>query len=152
MEHVDPMSLKKTDGVRVFKDLVEKAYEPIEEFRIGKIMDDFLFRFYRRNDQDIAVFNQAFDSDMRRIVEAAGELNPRWTTHLWFTKSGLTYDQRTKLLTATLGRFDLDALELQATRIFPDSRSLSSGTGKKGGSPTNKHSTASKRQKRRWKR
>ena len=29
MEHVEPLALKKQNGVQIFKDLVEKAYEPI---------------------------------------------------------------------------------------------------------------------------
>ena len=30
------------DGIEQFIDLVNKAYEPIEDHRVGKVMDDFL--------------------------------------------------------------------------------------------------------------
>ena len=37
MEHVEPMSLRKHNGIQIFKDLLKKkAYEPIEEFRINE--------------------------------------------------------------------------------------------------------------------
>ena len=81
MEHVDAASFRRRDGIQVYKDMLEKAYEPIEEFRIGRIMDEFIYRFYRKNDQDIAVFNQAFETEIKRVTEAAGELNARWKTH-----------------------------------------------------------------------
>ena len=56
------------------------------------------------------VYNQAFEREALKVVEAAGELHLRRTTHSWITKSGLNHDQRTKLMVATLGKFELDPL------------------------------------------
>ena len=131
-----PRRLRKKDGIQLFKDLLEKAYEPIEEFRIGKIMDELIYLSYRKSDQDIAVYNQALETEIKRVIDAAGDLNARWKTHLWVTKAGLNYDQRTKLLTATFGTWDFDQLMLKATQIFPDAKSLSVGAGKNRGSTT----------------
>ena len=50
LENVDPESLKVPDGVERFKKYVIDVYEPIEGYRIGKIMDCFLNDFQRKKD------------------------------------------------------------------------------------------------------
>ena len=51
LEHVDPNNLLVENSVEEFKCLVEKAYEPIEDYRVGKIMEEFLDDCARRKDQ-----------------------------------------------------------------------------------------------------
>ena len=53
----------------------------------------------------MSVYNHAFEQEMLRVEEIAGELNARWKVHLWITKAGLTHHQKTQLLTATSGTF-----------------------------------------------
>ena len=118
---------KKKNGIEIFKKLLDQAYEPIEEFRVGKVMDDFIYRFYRKRDQDMSVYKHAWEKEILRVSEVVGELNARWKTHLWLSKSGLNHDQRTKLLVATLGKFDLEQMMSQSVRIFLDVKAISSG-------------------------
>ena len=47
-------------GVEKFMDLVNKAYESIEDYRVGKVMDDFLDQFQRKSGQEIADYNRAW--------------------------------------------------------------------------------------------
>jgi hypothetical protein len=53
MELVMPEELVRSDGVSYFLSLLRAKYEPLENKRIGKVMDDFLFKFDRRNDEEI---------------------------------------------------------------------------------------------------
>ena len=43
LEHVDPESLRYDDGIERFKKAVVDVYEPIEDYRVGKIMDEFIY-------------------------------------------------------------------------------------------------------------
>ena len=43
LDKVDTAILNVANGINVFKELIENAYEPIEDYRMGKVMDDFLF-------------------------------------------------------------------------------------------------------------
>ena len=52
----------------------------------------------------------------------------------------MNYDQKTKLLTATLGEWNLEKLMLRATQIFPDAKSLANGSSKNKG-PTARRAT-----------
>ena len=45
LEHVDPESLRYHDGIARFKVPVENAYEPVEDYRVGKVMDEILDDF-----------------------------------------------------------------------------------------------------------
>ena len=40
-------------SIEKFKEHIVEVYEPIEDYRIGKIMDNFLYDFQRKNDQEI---------------------------------------------------------------------------------------------------
>ena len=53
MENVDAETLRSEDGVEQIKQLIIDAYEPIEDYRVGKIMDEFLDDFWRKKDQEI---------------------------------------------------------------------------------------------------
>ena len=50
LENVDPMTLKVQESIERFKEHIVEVYEPIEDYRIGKIMDTFLDDFQRKND------------------------------------------------------------------------------------------------------
>ena len=45
MENVNADSLRVYDGVEKFKQLIVDAYDSIEDYRVGKIMDEFLDDF-----------------------------------------------------------------------------------------------------------
>ena len=57
LEHIDPESLRREDGIELFKKAIVDVYEPIEDYRVGKIMDDFLYGFERKKGQEILDYN-----------------------------------------------------------------------------------------------
>ena len=82
MELVKPKTLQREDGVEVFIDLVRSKYEPLEYHRVGKVMDDFMYRFERKSDESILDYNTRFDRQVYEAEKMAGELAPIWKAHL----------------------------------------------------------------------
>ena len=44
LEVISPADLKRPDGVEVFIDILKRYFEPLEHRRVGKIMDDFIYK------------------------------------------------------------------------------------------------------------
>lgn len=61
LENVEPDSLRHANGVEMLKRLVVDAYEPKEDFRVGKIMDEFLDGFERKRGQQILDYNLCWE-------------------------------------------------------------------------------------------
>ena len=57
-----------------FKECVVNAYEPIEDYRVGKIMDEFLDDFHRKPNDEIVDYNMAFDRELAKAEKVAGEI------------------------------------------------------------------------------
>ena len=68
------MSLKTTDGVAKFIDLIRKRYEPLENYRVGRIMDQFMYEFTRKPDEEILDYNTRFDRELAEVEKSAGTL------------------------------------------------------------------------------
>ena len=102
-----------------FKQLIIDAYEPIEDYRVGKIMDEFLDDFWRKKDQEIIDYNLAWERELSKAEKVAGELTPTWKAHLYFKKMKLSSAQRTHVLTGTMGQYTVEALSKAALVIFP---------------------------------
>ena len=69
MKHIKPDVLKKKDGIAIFKKKLDYMYEPIEEFRVGKVMDEFLYRFYRYKGTDKNVYNHELEQERKSAVK-----------------------------------------------------------------------------------
>ena len=119
LENVDPESLKFPDGVERFKKYVIDVYEPIEDYRIGKIMDYFLNGFRRKHGQEIIDYNLAWARELFKVEKVAGELHGKWKAHLYLRKMKLTPVQKTQILTVTLGVYTVEALAKLLSLRFP---------------------------------
>ena len=53
MEHVQVAELEHRGGVDDFKKRITDAYEPIEDYRVGKVMDEVFETFCRKPGQEI---------------------------------------------------------------------------------------------------
>ena len=62
MEHIRTKDFRRPDSVEYFKECITNAYEPVEDYRVGKIMDHFLEDFSRKKGQEIVDFNRAWDN------------------------------------------------------------------------------------------
>ena len=82
--NVDPVSLKCEDSIEKFKQRIVEVYEPIEDYRIGKIMDSFLDDFTRKHDQEIIDYSLSWAREVYKVEKVAGELKDKWKAHLFF--------------------------------------------------------------------
>ena len=119
LENVDPKDLLVEDSIEKFKNCIIEVYEPIEDYRIGKIMDAFLDDFHRPNGQEIVDYNLAWDREVMKVVKVAGELNEKWAAHLFLKKMRLQPQQKSQVLTGTLGKYTVDAIKKAALTTFP---------------------------------
>ena len=57
---IKPQDLKVEDGVQKFKDIIRAKFEPVETYRVGKVMDAFLYSFSRKPEEEIADYDDRF--------------------------------------------------------------------------------------------
>ena len=74
MEYLDPLKLKVANGVELFKKDMQRRSEPLENHRVGKIMDSFLFDFSRKGDEQIADYDDRFHKELREVARCLGHL------------------------------------------------------------------------------
>ena len=110
LEHIDPESLRCEDGVERLKQHIVNVYEPIEDYRVGKVMDDFLEDFGRKKGQEILDYNLAWDKEVAKAEKVAGELTEKWKAHLYLKKMKLPVMAKTQVLTGSLGKYRLNSL------------------------------------------
>ena len=122
LENVDPTALKVWNSIEKFKEHIVEVYEPIEDYRIGKIMDSFLDDFQRKNDQEIIDYNLAWQRELLKVEKVAGELKDKWKAHLYLKKMRLSTLQKSQILTGALGSYTVEALSKAALHTYPSMR------------------------------
>ena len=85
LSNIERKSLLVDDGVTRFKNFIEDAYEPVEDYRVGKVMDHFLDDFSRKSGQDIVDYNLSWENELRKAERCAGELTSTWKAHLYLS-------------------------------------------------------------------
>ena len=133
LENVDPDSLLAEDSVVRFKKLIEDAYEPVEDLRVGKIMDYFLEEFGRKRDQEISDYHQAWERELFKAEKVAGELAEKWKAHLYIKKMRLSATMRTQVLVGTLGQYTIAAFHKAAMSTFPNIKTAFGNAKSDGG-------------------
>lgn len=93
MSLVEPLSLKCRDGVDKLIALILQSYEPLENCRVGRIMDQFMYDFCRMPDEEIMDCNTRFDRELAEVEKVAGKLAPTWKAHLYLKKMRLREDK-----------------------------------------------------------
>ena len=124
LEHIEVVDLQVEDGVERFKQHVINAYEPIEDYRVGKLMDEFLDEFIRKRGQEIVEFNTAWHRELTTAEKVAGELTGKRNAHLYLKKLRLSQTQKSQVLTGALGQYTVEALQKAALTYFLFSHSL----------------------------
>ena len=120
LEDVVPETLRVPNSVELFKQKVDNAYEPVEDFRVGKVMDGFYHEFKRKRDEEISDFMRRWDIETKKAERHAGEITERWKAHLFIKKLNINAMMTSQLRTASLGEFTVDAMSKAALRTFPD--------------------------------
>ena len=75
MFNVEPDDLRTEDSIETFKKLIIDRFEPLGRYRIKNRMDNFVKNFKRNYGESIADFHIRWETEYRRVVEVAGEIN-----------------------------------------------------------------------------
>ena len=134
MELVEPADLDRADSVAYFISLIRAKYKPLEHRRVGKVMDDFLFRFERRNDEEVNDYSLRFEKELREVEKVAGALTPNWKAHLYLKKMRLRDQQESLILASFLGKYTVEDLRQAALSTFPSVGAMR-GSGRDGPPP-----------------
>ena len=119
LENIQPEQLAHEDSVTRFQQFITEAYEPIEDFRMGKIMDYFLDVFCRKRGQDVGDYNREWARELAKAEKEAGPLQPSWKAHLYLKKMKLDKQQVTQIMVAAQGVYTVEALSMAALKSFP---------------------------------
>ena len=120
LENIEPLTLRVPNGVEIFKKAIEDAYELIEDYRVGKIMDEFLDDFSRKRGEEIVDYHRRWEKEVRKAEKVAGEITGKWKAHLYMKKMRITTLMVSQLLTSTHGEYSVDALSRAALKTYPN--------------------------------
>ena len=126
LEHVSPDEIRDTDGIARYKEFNENASEPVEDYRVGKVTDEFLDDFSRKKDQEIVDYNNDWIKEFTRAERVAGEITGKWKAHLYLKKMRINTLQKSQVLTCALGQFTVEALQKSAMITSPSIKDLQS--------------------------
>ncbi len=124
---MEAATLLYEDSVERFKKCVIDVYEPIEDYRVGKIMDNFLDDFYRKKDQEIVDYNLAWSRELLKAEKVAGDLAVKWKAHVYLKKMRLAPIPKSQVLTGILGDYTVEALQKAALTTFPSIKDAFTG-------------------------
>ena len=76
LEMIEPEEVTGPWSMETYLQLIKDRFEPMEHRRVGKVMDDFMYKFYRHHDEEISDYNFRFEKEVFRAEQVAGALAP----------------------------------------------------------------------------
>ena len=119
--------------METYLQLLKDRFEPMEHRRVGKVMDDFMYKFYRHHDEEISDYNFRFEKEVFRAEQVAGALAPTWKAHLFLSKMRLPESKVPLVLTGALGEYSVPAIRNAAMMTFPSASHIRGGEHRTGG-------------------
>ena len=92
-------------------------------------MDDFLFHFARKKDEEIADFMRRWEMEITKAERTSGKLEERWKTHLFLGKLRVSHQMISQMLTIAQNKYEIAPLAEAAIRCFPNIRAHVKGGG-----------------------
>ena len=81
-ETLDTAELRSWGGVALLMKHLKSRFEPIEVLRVGRIVDDFLYEFERKNGEEMQEYDMRFTNLLKRFEAVAGPVNPVIKAHV----------------------------------------------------------------------
>ena len=107
-ETLDVASLSVPDGVALLMAHLRKKFEPIEVLRIGRIVDDFLYEFERRNGEEMQEYDMRFTNLLARFEGVAGKVNPVIKAHVFLKRARLPAQVESQVVSAALNKYEYE--------------------------------------------
>ena len=129
--------LETPDGVENLLDHLRTHFEPIEVFRRGKIVDDFVYDFERQPGEEIKDSDTKFNILLTRFEAVAGQVNPLIQSHVFLRKANLSTEKRSQIVSAAMSRHECEPLTDAMLTAIPRAGAL------RGGVPLNRKTATS---------
>ena len=97
-------------GVENLLDHLRTHFEPIEVFRRGRIVNDFVYDFERQSGEEIMDYDTRFNILWRRFEAVAGQVNPLIEVHVFLRKANLSAEKQSQIVSAAIGRYEHEPL------------------------------------------
>ena len=77
---------------------LRRNFEPIEVFRRGRILDDFVYDFERKPGEELRDYDTRFNILLRRFEAVAGQVNPLIKAHVFLRKANLSAEKQSQIV------------------------------------------------------
>ena len=114
--------LETPNGVENLIDHLRTHLEPIEVFRRGRIVDDFVYGFERQPGEDIRDYDTRFNMLLRRFK--AGQVNPLIKAHVFLRKANLSAEKQSQIVSTAMSRYECEPLRDAMLTAIPQARAL----------------------------
>ena len=102
-------------------------FEPIEVFRRGRIVDDFVYDWDRQPDEEIRDYHTTFNFLTRRFEAVAGQANPLIKAHVFLRKANLSAEKQSQIVSAAMSRYEHEPLGDAMLTASPRAGALRAG-------------------------
>ena len=116
--------LETPDGVENLLDHLWTHFEPIEVFRRGRIVDDFVYDFERQPGEEIRDYDTRFNILLGRLEAVAGQVNPLIKAHLFLRKANLSAEKQSQIVSACMSRHENEPLRDAVFTAIPRAGAL----------------------------
>ena len=102
--------LETRDGVVNLHDHLRTHLEPIEVFRRGRIVDDFVYDFERQPERKSGTATRDSTFLLRRFEVVAGQVNPLIKAHVFSRKDSLSTEKQSQIVSVAMNRHEYELL------------------------------------------
>ena len=100
---------------------------PIEVFRRGRIVDDFVYDFERQPGEEIRDYDTRFNILLRRFEAVAGQVNLLIRAHVFLRKANLSSEKQSQIVSAAMSRYEYQPLRDATLTAIPRAGALRGG-------------------------
>ena len=119
--------METLDGVENLLDHLRMHFEPVEVFRRGRIVDDFVYDFERQPGEEIRDDDTIFNILSRRFGAEAGQVNPLIKAHVFLRKADLSAEKQSQIVSSAMSRYEYEPLRDAILTAIPRAGALRGG-------------------------
>ena len=97
---------------------------PIEVFRRGRIVDDFVYDFERQPGEEIRDYDTRFNILLRRFESVAGQVKLLIKAHVFLRKANLSSEKQSQIVSAAMSRYEYQPLRDATLTAIPRAGAL----------------------------
>ena len=111
-------------GVKNLLDHLRTHFEPIEVFRRGRIVDDFVYDFERQQGEENRDYDTRFNILLRRFEAVVGQATPLIKAHVFLRMTNLSAEKQSQIVSAAISRYESEPLRDAMLTAIPRAGAL----------------------------